>query len=61
MLSELTKVLQLSNEQVCVVAALLGNFLLPENELQDVYRKVALMAGCKESKVSELIFSLLTQ
>lgn len=51
MLSELTKVLQLSQEQVCVLCSLLGNFLLPESELQDLYRKIASSSGCKETKV----------
>lgn len=51
MLSELTKVLQLSQEQVCVLGSLLGNFLLPESELQDLYRKIASSSGYKEVKV----------
>lgn len=55
MLSELTKTLQLSNEQVCVVSALLGSFLLPESDLQDVYRKIALMSS-KDIKVSDSYF-----
>lgn len=51
MLSELTKTLLLSQEQVCVVASLLGNFLLPESELQDIYRKIIAHIGNKDTKV----------
>lgn len=51
MLSELTKTLQLSNEQVCVVAALLGNFILPDTEMQDIYRKIAASANPKDIKL----------
>ncbi|XP_048522814.1 constitutive coactivator of PPAR-gamma-like protein 1 isoform X2 [Dendroctonus ponderosae] len=40
MLSVLTKSLNVTQEQICIMAALLGNFLLPESELQDLYRKI---------------------
>lgn len=52
MLSELTKYLQLTQEQMCVLASLLGNFLLPESELQDVYRKILAVIASKDTKVS---------
>ncbi|XP_044754816.1 constitutive coactivator of PPAR-gamma-like protein 1 homolog isoform X2 [Coccinella septempunctata] len=42
MVRELTKTLNLSQEQVCVMAALLGNFLLSESSLQDLYRRIGL-------------------
>ncbi|XP_045475260.1 constitutive coactivator of PPAR-gamma-like protein 1 isoform X2 [Harmonia axyridis] len=42
MLKELTKTLKLSQEQICVMAALLGNFLLSESSLQDLYRRIGL-------------------
>lgn len=42
MVSELTKTLKITHEQVCIMAALLGNFLLPESELQDLYKKLNL-------------------
>ncbi|CAG9857498.1 unnamed protein product [Phyllotreta striolata] len=42
MISELTKTLKITQEQVCIMAALLGNFLLPESELQDLYKKLNL-------------------
>lgn len=41
MLGELTKTLQLSQEQVCVVASLLGNFLLSESDLQDIHKQIS--------------------
>ncbi|KAK9501042.1 hypothetical protein O3M35_002165 [Rhynocoris fuscipes] len=41
-IAELMKGLNLTAEQLCVVAALLGNFLLPESELMDLYQKLKL-------------------
>lgn len=41
-IGELMKGLNLTPEQLCVVAALLGNFLLPESELMDLYQKLKL-------------------
>uniref|UniRef100_A0A224XIS9 Putative constitutive coactivator of ppar-gamma-like protein 1 log isoform x1 n=1 Tax=Panstrongylus lignarius TaxID=156445 RepID=A0A224XIS9_9HEMI len=41
-IAELMKGLNLTPEQLCVVAALLGNFLLPESELMDLYQKLKL-------------------
>ncbi|KAL3267989.1 hypothetical protein HHI36_007123 [Cryptolaemus montrouzieri] len=43
MVKELTKTLKLTQEQICVMAALLGNFLLPEASLQDLYKKIGLV------------------
>lgn len=51
MLSELHKVLQLTQEQICVLAALLGNFILPESELQDLYRRMEFATGMKDGEV----------
>ncbi|XP_066157266.1 constitutive coactivator of PPAR-gamma-like protein 1 homolog isoform X2 [Euwallacea fornicatus] len=42
MLSVLTKTLNVTQEQICIMATLLGNFLLPENELQDLHRRINL-------------------
>lgn len=42
MLSVLTKALNVTQEQICIMAALLGNFLLPESDLQDFYKKINL-------------------
>lgn len=50
MISELTKTLKITQEQVCIMAALLGNFLLPESELQDLYKKLGLTKGESVSK-----------
>lgn len=38
-LSELTKGLGLTPDKLCILAALLGNYILPEAELTDVYKK----------------------
>ncbi|XP_030761684.1 constitutive coactivator of PPAR-gamma-like protein 1 homolog isoform X2 [Sitophilus oryzae] len=43
MLSVLTKSINVTQEQICIMAALLGNFLLPESELQDFYKKIDLV------------------
>lgn len=56
MIPELHKTLQLSQDQVCVLAALLGNFLLPESELQDLYRRV--IPNNKESGEVRIRFQL---
>lgn len=42
MLSVLTKSLSVTQEQICIMASLLGNFLLPESDLQDLYKKINL-------------------
>ncbi|KAG5888701.1 hypothetical protein JTB14_035766 [Gonioctena quinquepunctata] len=49
MISELTKTLKVTQEQVCIMAALLGNFLLPENDLQDLYKKLGLTKNTIEN------------
>lgn len=36
--SEIMNELGLSNEKLCVLAALLGNYLLPDKDLKDVYK-----------------------
>ncbi|CAG9769905.1 unnamed protein product [Ceutorhynchus assimilis] len=43
MLSSMTKALNVTQEQICIMAALLGNFLLPEIELQDLYKRINLV------------------
>nr|CAI5855053.1 unnamed protein product [Callosobruchus analis] len=63
MISELTKTLKVTQEQVCIMAALLGNFLLPESDLQDLYKKLGLTKGENSSesnikKVAEYVSTL---
>ncbi|XP_065201519.1 constitutive coactivator of PPAR-gamma-like protein 1 homolog isoform X3 [Planococcus citri] len=41
-ISELTKELQLTNEKLCVLVALLGNYLLTDQDLRDVYKKAGI-------------------
>lgn len=38
LISEIMKELELTNERLCVLTALLGNYLLPDKELKDVYK-----------------------
>lgn len=54
MLSELHKALNLTQEQICVLAALLGNFILPESELQDFYKRI----GIPINKTSEVCIQI---
>lgn len=44
----------LTNEKLCVLAALLGNYLLPEKDLKDVLKKanINMEDYTKEQKVS---------
>ncbi|VEN34973.1 unnamed protein product [Callosobruchus maculatus] len=63
MISELTKTLKITQEQVCIMAALLGNFLLPESDLQDLYKKLGLTKGENSSesnikKVAEYVSTM---
>lgn len=62
MVKEMTKTLKLSQEQICVMAALLGNFLLSESSLQDLYRRIGLIDISNDNKekadmVRNIIFS----
>ncbi|XP_050304271.1 constitutive coactivator of PPAR-gamma-like protein 1 isoform X2 [Anthonomus grandis grandis] len=59
MLSVLTKALNITPDQVCVMAALLGNFLLPEAELQDLYKKINLTR--KDENSSEQVVKTLAE
>lgn len=40
MLSELTKALNIPSDRLCILAALLGNYILTENDLADFYKKL---------------------
>lgn len=55
-MSELMKGLEINGEQLCVVAALLGNFLLPEIELADLHKKLIAGKASKVDLVASLIF-----
>lgn len=57
--SELTKGLGITGEELCVVAALLGNFLLPEVELADLHKKLTAGKAVKAEEMSaELVRAL---
>lgn len=57
--SELIKGLSITGDELCVVAALLGNFLLPETELSDLHRKLIAGKAVKaEDMCGELVRSL---
>jgi hypothetical protein len=59
MVNELTKSLQLTQEQLCVMAALMGNFLLTESDLQDFHKKIGITNIIRENKVSCFFFGKL--
>ncbi|XP_074029508.1 constitutive coactivator of PPAR-gamma-like protein 1 homolog [Leptinotarsa decemlineata] len=58
MISELTKTLNLTQEQVCIMAALLGNFLLPKIELQDLYKKLGMSKNTADNSTESNIKKL---
>lgn len=49
---ELAKGLGLDGDQMCVLVALLGNYVLPESELADLHRK---LSSGQANKVSRII------
>ncbi|XP_008198021.1 constitutive coactivator of PPAR-gamma-like protein 1 isoform X2 [Tribolium castaneum] len=50
MINELTKSLQLTQDQLCVMAALMGNFLLTESDLQDFHKKIGITNVIRDNK-----------
>lgn len=58
MVSEMTKMLSLSQEQLCVLAALLGNYLLSETDLTDVYRKAGLQFNPSRPTSEQMVRTL---
>lgn len=51
MVSELKRALQLNQEQLCIMAALMGNFLLTEGHLQDFHKMLGITNQLKDNKV----------
>lgn len=51
MVSVMAKHLQLQTDQLCILAALLGNFLMPEAELQDIHKRVLSKFGKDDEKM----------
>lgn len=49
MVSDLMKTLELNNEKLCVLAGLLGNYLLLDTDLKDLYEKIQI--NMKEDEV----------
>lgn len=40
LLSEFTKAVNIPSDRLCILAALLGNYILTENDLEDFYKKL---------------------
>lgn len=55
MVNELTKSLQTTQEQLCIMAALMGNFLLTENQLQDLHRTIGITNIVRDNKVNSIL------
>uniref|UniRef100_A0A1B6BZX8 Constitutive coactivator of PPAR-gamma-like protein 1 homolog n=1 Tax=Clastoptera arizonana TaxID=38151 RepID=A0A1B6BZX8_9HEMI len=54
-LSELIKGLAITPDRLCILAALLGNYILPENDLGDVYKKAGIIQPPGKIPVEELV------
>ncbi|XP_049782108.1 constitutive coactivator of PPAR-gamma-like protein 1 [Schistocerca cancellata] len=59
-LSEVTKGLGLSSDRLCVVAALLGNYLLPEQDLLEFYHRLGLVQSLGKIPVDPLVKTVAT-
>ncbi|XP_011330413.1 constitutive coactivator of PPAR-gamma-like protein 1 homolog isoform X2 [Ooceraea biroi] len=55
MLSELTKTLNIPSDRLCILAALLGNYILTENDLADFYKKLNINTNHNKTNVEQTI------
>lgn len=55
MLSELTKVLNIPSDRLYILAALLGNYILTENDLTDFYKKLNICTNVNKTSVEQTI------
>lgn len=55
MLSELTKALNIPSDRLCILAALLGNYILTENDLVDFYKKLNISTNINKTSVEQTI------
>lgn len=55
MLSELTKALNIPSDRLCILAALLGNYILTENDLADFYKKLNITINIIKTNVEQTI------
>lgn len=55
MLSELTKALNIPSDRLCILAALLGNYILTENDLADFYKKLNISTNINKTSVEQTI------
>ncbi|XP_032680714.1 constitutive coactivator of PPAR-gamma-like protein 1 homolog [Odontomachus brunneus] len=54
-LSELTKALNIPSDRLCILAALLGNYILTENDLADFYKKLNISTNINKTSVEQTI------
>lgn len=55
MLSELTKALNIPSDRLYILAALLGNYILTENDLADFYKKLNISTNINKTSVEQTI------
>jgi len=55
MLSELTKTLNIPSDRLCILAALLGNYILTENDLADFYKKLNISINHNKTNIEQTI------
>ncbi|XP_023290727.1 constitutive coactivator of PPAR-gamma-like protein 1 homolog isoform X2 [Orussus abietinus] len=54
-ISEIMKALNLSSDRLCILAALLGNYLLTEQDLVDFYKKLNINTNSSKMTVEQMI------
>ena len=55
MISEVTKSLGIPSDRLCILVALLGNFILTERELVDFYKKLNITVGPNNPNIEQSI------
>lgn len=57
-ISEVLKTLNIPSDRLCILAALLGNYILPEHELADFYKKLSITTNLAKTNVEQTIKTL---
>lgn len=54
-ISEITKALNIPADRLCILASLLGNFILPEHELTEFYKKLNISINLNKTSTEQTI------
>lgn len=54
-MSEVTKALNIPSDRLCILASLLGNFILPEHELVEFYKKLNITINMTKTNSEQTI------